>query len=100
MNGEEKEETRLLKRIKEHAASPSKDMGLTEDKSALVNEDVTDGSADEGSDYEQEMERSHDAELSDGGEQSPPTRGKTTGAQKGSNTARRRSGRVQRKAKC
>ncbi|KAL8720161.1 MAG: hypothetical protein Q9225_002927 [Loekoesia sp. 1 TL-2023] len=99
MNGEEKEETRLLKQIKEHAASPSKDMGLTEDNNAHVNEDVTDRSTDEGSDYEEEIGSSHDTENSDSGEQSPPTRGKTTGAQKGSNTARRRSSRVQRKAK-
>ncbi|KAL8937368.1 MAG: hypothetical protein Q9216_004456 [Gyalolechia sp. 2 TL-2023] len=100
MNGEEKEATRLLKQIQERTAPSLRAKEVTEDKNGLVDaEGVTEESTDEGSDYEQGVERSHDTIPSDSGEESPRRRGKTTGAQKGSDAARRRSTRVQGKAK-
>lgn len=100
MNGEEKEETRLLKQVQEHAVSLSKRTGVADDQNVPVDEEgVTEKGADEGSDYEQEMEKNHDTEPSDSGEENPQRRGKSTAAQKGSDAVRRRSTRVQEKAK-
>lgn len=94
MNGEEREETKLLKQIQEHAAPLSKATDVADDQKASIKEEsVTEESADDGSDYEQVNK------LSDSGEDRSERRGKATGTQKGSDAARRRSTRVQGKAK-
>ena len=93
LNGEEKEETRLLKEIKEEAKS------MPEDKHASVNEDVTDESAGEGSDYEQEGKQEGNQESTESGEEHPSMRRRMTGAQKGPDGAKRRSGRIKKRAK-
>ncbi|KAL8938776.1 MAG: hypothetical protein Q9211_003048 [Gyalolechia sp. 1 TL-2023] len=99
MNGEEKEETRLLKQIQEHAAPPLNETEVADDKSALVDEGISERSDDEGSGYELEMETNHSTGPSDSAEENLPARRGSTGTQKKSDAARRRSTRGQKKAK-
>lgn len=94
MNSEEKEETRLLKEIQEHSAPLSKATNVADDQKASAKEEsLTEESTDEGSEYLQVVE------FSDSGEERSERRGKATGAQEGSEATRRRSTRVQGKAK-
>ncbi|KAL8833529.1 MAG: hypothetical protein Q9170_004212 [Blastenia crenularia] len=99
MNGEEKEETRLLKEIQGNAAPSLKHSELADGRDAVADRGDAEGSVDEGSDYEQKGEIAYDTEPPDSEEDSISTRGKTTGAQKGPDATRRRSRRVARKAK-
>ncbi|KAL9604356.1 MAG: hypothetical protein Q9219_000544 [cf. Caloplaca sp. 3 TL-2023] len=100
MNGEEKEEARILKEIQEHAASPSKDVGSNEAENVSAEESDTKESVDEGSDYE-EVGGGGSTQSSESGRDgsAPAVPGETSGVQKEPVAARRRSGRVQKKAK-
>ncbi|KAL8729808.1 MAG: hypothetical protein Q9181_004878 [Wetmoreana brouardii] len=99
MNGEENEETKLLKRIKARGASLQHRTQAAEDKAAAIESGASEGSADEDSGAEPQAANSQGSESTESETEKHHSSGKSTGAQKGSSTARRRSSRVKRKAK-
>lgn len=99
MNGEETEDTRLVRRIKEQAKPPKKDTHAVADETATVEEALSEASAGESISEEQQDRYSQSSESSESEREKQQGAGETTGAQKGTGTARRRSSRVKRRTK-
>lgn len=99
MNGEEKEETKLLKQMQEHTESPKMGPRIVAEKSHTADAGSAAGSTDEDDYSLEDTENLSNTESSEGESKKHETRGAATGAQKGGNSTRRRSKRVQNKAK-
>ncbi|KAL9593595.1 MAG: hypothetical protein Q9179_005797 [Wetmoreana sp. 5 TL-2023] len=99
MNGEENEETKLLKRIKAHEASPQHRTQSAEDKAAAIESGASEGSAGEDSGIEPQAADSRSSESSGSEIEKHHSFGTSIGAQERSSTARRCSSRVKKKAK-
>ncbi|KAL8871759.1 MAG: hypothetical protein Q9174_002480 [Haloplaca sp. 1 TL-2023] len=96
MNGEEKEEVKLLKKIKEHGPPPRNDADIMTDEASPIDE--TSESVGETLD-EDDDEQYGDSSESLGSERGAgQVTGKTTGVQRDPDTPRRRSSRVKRKS--
>ncbi|KAL8653848.1 MAG: hypothetical protein Q9210_001850 [Variospora velana] len=98
MNGEEKEETKLLKHIREYAVSPVTRSQEVGGKAVLRDANGSEGSDQEDMDYAGEGDDPSGTDSSGDEDKQYKTRGTTTGAQKTADSTRRRSKRVQSKS--
>ena len=98
MNGEEKEEIKLLKKIKEHAPPSRNDADIMTDEASPVDE-TPDESAGETLDDDEQDQHSESSESFEGERERRHITGGTTAAQRGPDTARRRSTRVKKETK-
>ncbi|KAL8954982.1 MAG: hypothetical protein Q9193_006978 [Seirophora villosa] len=97
MNGEEKEETTLLKQIREHGVNPTSQPRDVRGKAALADASDSEGSGQEEMYEAGEDEHPSDTDSSGSEHKQDKTRGTASGVQKTANSPRRRSQRVQSK---
>ncbi|KAI4093677.1 MAG: hypothetical protein LQ344_002742 [Seirophora lacunosa] len=97
MNGEEKEETTLLKQIREHAANPMAQPRDVSGKAALADTSGSEGSGQEEMYEAGEDEDPSNTDSSGSEHKQDKTRGTAAGVQKTADSTRRRSQRVQSK---
>ncbi|KAL8694207.1 MAG: hypothetical protein Q9218_001094 [Villophora microphyllina] len=98
MNGEENEETKLLNHIKQQA-QPAQHSAPSAEEVAAIDTGASGESEDNVSSDEHESEFSENVESSESEDGEQRRSGRSSGAQKEADIARRRSSRVKRKAK-
>ncbi|KAL8902204.1 MAG: hypothetical protein Q9207_004828 [Kuettlingeria erythrocarpa] len=99
MNGEEKEETELLNRMKERTGSPNIRLQEVGDKAPAAEGNTSEDSEKEDVDCAGQDGNPPNGDSSGGEDGQRQTRGAATGAQKGAGSSRRRSKRVLNKEK-
>ncbi|KAL8707367.1 MAG: hypothetical protein Q9220_007591 [cf. Caloplaca sp. 1 TL-2023] len=99
MNGEEKEEAKLLKEIQTHTETLAPPTELTDDEKTETKSNGRKESDAQSFKDERSSDSSEDAESSKDEKERPRTRGQASGAQKETRQARRRSTRVKKEAK-